>query len=187
VADETGRQQGVEFNPYRAPAARVEAQPRVGPEPAAGEPTEAMIDHLRGTAPWALFLAIIGFIGAGFMVLSGLTLFVMMPFMGAGQTGSTEPSVVGILIFTGVFYLAGGAADGVASYFLVRYSQAIARVNETRTLGDVERAIASQHGFWRATGLVTVLIVCLALVFFVALIAYVAALAAAEFDGMPAI
>lgn len=181
MADE--REQGEEFNPYKAPAAQVEAAARIGPEPAAGEPTEAMIEHLRGTGPWALFLAIIGFISAGFMLLSGMAAIVMMPFVEADQPGSASSATPGILAFAGAFYLVGGASYGVASYFLARYSQAIARVSESRALGDVERAIGSQHRFWRAAGVVTIVLVGFAALFVAGIVASVAAMTTAMLDG----
>lgn len=186
MADERG--QGGEFNPYKAPVAQVEAQPRAGAAPAAGEPTGAMIENLRGTGPWALFLAIIGFIGAGFMLLSGMAAIVMMPFVEAAQAdGGSGASSSGVFAFTGAFYLAGGASYGVAAYFLARFSQSVARVNETRTLDDVERAIGAQHRFWRATGLVTIVFVGFTTFFLVGVIAYVTAMVATAPSGVPAL
>jgi hypothetical protein len=117
------------------------------------------------------------------MLLSGLAAVVLMPFMGAAQAGSDVLSSSGILAFTGVFYVAGGAAYAVVAYSLVRFSQSIARVNETRSLDDVGRAIGAQHGFWRAAGVVTAVFVGLTMFFVVGVIAYVAAMAAAALDG----
>jgi hypothetical protein len=182
VADEASQTNVDDFNPYRPPAAEVIGQPAGGPEAAAGEPTETMVRHLRDTGPWALFLAIMGFIGCGVMLLSGLSSLLMTPVMQGLDPNGTQPFVSGIFVFVGVFYVIDGASVAIVSYYLTRYSQSISRVVESRTLGDVERALATQHRFWRALGIVTIGLVVLTLLVTVGFAAYLTSMIGA-FQG----
>jgi membrane protein YqaA with SNARE-associated domain len=180
VTDETGRSKAeAEVNPYRPPAAEVGCAPSGGNEAPVGEPTETMLRHLRDTGPWALFLAVMGFIGCGFMLLSGISSVVMLPFMQNVPGESGQAFVSGIFGLTSAFYVVSGASYGVASYYLARYSQAIGRVNLSRSLVDVEGALEVQHRFWRASGVIVVVTIAFTVLFAVGFVVFSVSMASA--------
>lgn len=62
--------------------------------------------HLANTAKWAKFLAIIGFIGVGFMVIGAFSMGAVMGFAGSGL-GSPFPSgvfTILYLIFAAIYF-----------------------------------------------------------------------------------
>jgi len=173
--DSVAPPQGGEFNPYKAPQAEVGGVRLNEQATPPGEPSAAMVSHLKGTGPWALFLAIMGFISGGFMLLSGVSSAAIIPFMSAiGDQPSGLPSAFGsgIFAFTAVFYVVGGAIYGITSYYLVRYSQAIGRVTRTRTFESVEGALATQQKFWKIVGITTIILIVLTMLFMVAIVGY---------------
>lgn len=79
--------------------------------------TEEAVLHLESMRKWTKFLAIMGFIGSGFMVLLGLFFTVMMRAFGQSRDfGSIVP------VLMGIFYVILGAAYCIPSYFLFRFS-----------------------------------------------------------------
>lgn len=63
--------------------------------------TEVVKDYLLETAKWAKFIAIIGFIGIGFMILFALFFGTLMGALGAATTFSGES---GVPLFMGGFF-----------------------------------------------------------------------------------
>lgn len=170
--DEHEKQPDLELNPYKAPLAEVGGAPLGESTAVLGQPTEAMLNGLKGTGPWATLLAILGFVAGGFMLLSGLSSAVAVPFMSTiGQTGATSYTTA-ILAYTAVFYISGGTAYGVSSYYLARYSQAIGRVGRSQSLEDTESALGAQHKFWRTVGISTIGLVVIAVLFMIGLILF---------------
>lgn len=166
-----------EFNPYQAPLAEVD-----GLTPATrrseGQATQLMIDHLRATSPWVLFLSILGFIVAGFSILGGLGTMIMVPI--AMSTGGQQGAAAGIGIFvaTGLLYLVMGVAYGIGAYFLVKYSMSIGRLLSSRLVSDVEDALGAQRAFWKTAGIITIGLIGAGVVFFVAMMVFAIAMGA---------
>lgn len=156
-----------EFNPYKAPLAEVGGAPLGEVRANIGEPTEAMLKGLKGTGPWATLLAILGFIAGGFMLLSGFSSAVAVPFIGAMGQADLASFTGAIVALSALFYIAGGAAYGISSYYLARYSQAIGRVGRSQSLDDIEGALGAQHKFWRTVGIATIAITVITVLFMI--------------------
>ncbi len=144
----------IEINPYQAPQAEVDERPVGEPAAPAGQPTRLMVEHLRGTGPWVLFLAIIGFIYSAFMGLSGLTSLVLVPFMGA--FGDTVPGGSAVFVFTAVFYVGGALGMALVSWHMVRFYQAILRAGRSKGADDVGDAVTAQQRLWKVIGITTI-------------------------------
>lgn len=144
-----------EFNPYQPPSAEVDGAGRDLPR-GAGRATPAMMEHLRTTSPWVLFLAIIAFIFSGLTLLGGLSVVVMIPASMAAGGNEEMPSTIGLVVTMALFYLIIGAAYGVGGYFLVRYYRAISRLMRTEAIADVEEALGAQSTFWKTAGIITI-------------------------------
>jgi len=142
------------INPYEAPASERGGVPVGGPVP--GEPlTESMLESLRRTRPWALFLAILSFVFCGFIGLGAVGLIAV-----AVVEGDDVPVLVGV----GGFYLALAVIYFVLGFFLVRYARSIGTVNETGRAEEVEDALWAQQRFWKAAGVVTIAVIGLTVV-----------------------
>lgn len=165
-----------DFNPYQAPSAEVGVEGTTR-EAVDGQPTPTLIEKLNGTGPWVLFLAVMGFIGAAFMALSGLSSLVMLPLMSRLGQGATGGGEMGVFIGLSLFYIGGGAAYALLAYLLVRYYQGISAATRQRTFESVEVALGAQSRFWRAAGVTTVAMILLTIVFTVSMFIFSAALA----------
>lgn len=129
-------------------------------DPLANVPvTPLMVDHLRATKPWVRLISVIMFILAGLIFLGGfLMLFMPSP---AGMRGFGVGPIVGI-----IYFLMGGLYLFPA-YFLHQYASSI---NDfLRGGGDsaMENALGSQKSFWRFSGILTLVIICIYALIFV--------------------
>lgn len=111
--------------------------------------TPLMLEHLRTTRPWVLFLSILGFIGGGIMVLFALIL--LLTGVIAHDGSNVALSIIGSAFYglTGVFY-------GFFAYLLFRYSSSIGQASVTDQAEDLELAVEQQRVFWKATGIATI-------------------------------
>jgi hypothetical protein len=165
------------FNPYEAPLSAVDGRSAGAQAPAQGMHTPTMVEALRGTRPWVLFLAILGFIGCGFMVLGGL----MMAVAGAVAGQSAGWGVAqGILL--GLVYVFLGAFYAFFSWLLVRYATAIGRLLATNETQHVEGALEAQRVFWKVMGITTIVMMVLSVVGMVAAMAIGVMAAASGFS-----
>lgn len=164
-----------EFNPYQAPAAEV-GDLAPSRDAASGVPTPSLLEKLGGTAPWVLFLAIMGFIGAAFMLLSGLSSLVMVPLLNSLEQPLPNSGGVGMFIGLSLFYVVGGGVYAVLAYLLVRYYQKISTATRERSFESVEEALGVQATFWRVTGITTIVMLLLSIVFTISMFIFAAAL-----------
>lgn len=170
-----------EFNPYQPPSAEVGGHPS-GKKKGEGLATELMVEHLRATSPWVLFLSILGFIIAGFSVLGGLGTMVMVPLAMTVDNQDGAAAGIGIIVVSGVFYLVLGVAYGIGAFFLVKYMQSIGAVVRYGAASDVEDALAAQQRFWKTAGIITIGLIAASMLFFVAIM--IVAVASAASDPM---
>jgi hypothetical protein len=121
--------------------------------------TPLMVDHLRATRPWVLLISIVMFIAAGFMVLGGLAMMFMptSPAMGGFGFGP----------LLGLIYFVMSALYIAPAYLLLKYASHIKDL--VNGGGDVamENALGSQKSFWRYSGIVTLIVIGLYVLFFV--------------------
>jgi hypothetical protein len=133
------------MNPYQPPHASLD---RAVVAPTAFEVPHEVLEPLQQTKPWVTFLAILGFIGTGLIVVVGLGIFAM------GGQGQLKGWMGGLYILLGVFYL-------MPSLLLFRYGSSIGRLTVTRESRDLTDALTRQKSFWRLCGIATLVIMCL--------------------------
>lgn len=130
------------------------------PSPAGQIVTPAMILYLKQTKPWVRFLAILGFIFAGLMVLAGMFMMVGFSMMERFTSSFGEGGMImGLSI--GLLYLLIAGLYIVFSVVLNRYASAIARFLGNSTPSGLEEALLTQRTFWRLLGITTVVVLCL--------------------------
>ncbi|MDJ0839426.1 MAG: DUF5362 family protein [Acidobacteriota bacterium] len=118
--------------------------------------TPEMIESLRKTRPWVLFISIIGFIFAGFLLIMAL---IVMAVGGIGGFTSELPGLGafgGILI--GLVYAVAALFYIFPSLFLFRYAAAIRRLLNTGSASDMEEALSYQKSFWRLVGIMVLVV-----------------------------
>ena len=150
-------------DPFAAPASLV-----ADPSGAAGAVSPAIVEPLRRTKGWVRFLAILGFIGAGFMLLAALGMGVAWTV--APPTGAEEmlPLLIGYSVFLGAMAF----LYVVPCLRLLRYASGIARLEVQRDAGSLEHALEQQRSFWRFLGITAIVLLVLYALFLMGAIAF---------------
>ncbi|HEY7187931.1 MAG TPA: DUF5362 family protein [Vicinamibacterales bacterium] len=115
------------------------------PVPSAPAPLSLVSLPLQQTQPWVRFLAIMGFVAAGFMVLVGVTAGVA-----GAVTGRLE--TLGLMVvypIVAVFYV-------FPSMFLLRYADRIRTFVASGLEQDLASALDAQRSFWKFAGIFTI-------------------------------
>lgn len=112
--------------------------------------TNNMIDSMRSTRPWVMFLSIVGFISVGFMVLGGMIIMVVGSALPQEFNGFPAFILGAVYIVMSFFYL-------VPSIYLFRYSSAIGRFLDSMTEAEMESALSYQKSFWKFIGIVVII------------------------------
>jgi hypothetical protein len=143
-----------EENPYRRPES-----PASPVETGAVRLSAAMIANLMGASPWIRFMGVLGFIGAGFMALLGLTVL-----LGGGAiAAATQAEIfVAFSALGGFIYIGLGALYFFPSLFAYRFGRKLKNYCLTFDDNELDGAFKNNYSFWKFLGILT--IVCLALV-----------------------
>lgn len=132
--------------------------------------TPLMVEHLRATKPWVRLISIVMFIFVGLMFLGGLAMF-LMPTAGGMRGASAFGPMVGI------FYFIFGGLYLIPAYFLHQYASSIQDFLQNGSDSAMESALGSQKSFWRFSGILTLIVICIyALIFFFAIFGAMSAL-----------
>ncbi len=127
--------------------------------------TNGIIQQLKKTRPWVLFMAILGFIGTAFMAIGTAGIFMgggAMLQMAAGPGAAAMPA--GATMGVGIVYLLMTLFYFFASLYLYKYAGSIKRVVATGSTQDLELALKSQASFWKLVGVLTLLMFILMIV-----------------------
>jgi hypothetical protein len=122
--------------------------------------TPAAMEMLRQTKPWVRFIAILGFIVTGFIVLGAL----IMLILGAGgiaSGGRGGGAAAGFGLFIALVYLLMAALYFFPSLFLNRYASHINALLSNRREDSLEAALAAQKAFWRLVGIIVLVVLCI--------------------------
>lgn len=138
-----------------------------------GQVSSIAIDILRRTKGWVRFLAVIGFIGCGFMLIAGLF---MLIGMGAVMSGSGNTAAIGAPFFMiGILYIVMAAIYLFPCIKLNQYASSIGRLMNSQSNIDLETALNAQRSFWKFMGVIMLIILSIyVLIFIVAFIAGIA-------------
>ena len=104
---------------------------------------------LSETRPWVKFLSIVGFVSVGLMALGGCVVF----FVGVA---SGEP-----VALLGLLYGLLGVLYYFPALFLYRYANGIRDFLGQRRQDQLDAALDAQKSFWRFTGILTLIVVCI--------------------------
>jgi hypothetical protein len=109
------------------------------------ELNEVAVDALRVSAKWSLFLAIMGFIGIGFMIIAAIFISSIM-----GELPDNGNPVLALKGFIGVIYIVLAALYFPPVYYLFKYATDMktALQNQDSTeVGDALNYLKSHHRY----------------------------------------
>jgi hypothetical protein len=116
--------------------------------------SEAGLGHLSSMSKWALFLAIMGFIGSGFMILFGIFFAAISGLLPQTEEMSNFPS--GIIM---VFYLILGVIYFFPSLFLLNFSSKAKSALASRTEEPLEKALKNLRSYFAFTGILLIVVI----------------------------
>jgi hypothetical protein len=125
------------------PKPDTDAGPTMPPE--VGIPPDALTRPLVQTAPWALFLAILGYVGMGLMIVGGIGI------LAVGIPGSAAP-----MRLMGLLYLIIAGLYLVFILPLKRFADAASALSRRPTYEGLAAALEHQRCFWKRLGIVTI-------------------------------
>ncbi len=117
--------------------------------------------YLAETAKWGYFLAIVGFIGIGFMVLAGLFMGSFMSTLGMGAAGLISPAV-----FT-VMYLIIAALYFFPVLYLFRFSTKMKVALRSDNEAELTTSFQNLKSLYKFMGILTAIILGLYALIFV--------------------
>lgn len=135
------------YNPYQAPQAPTYQSHAPAPGPGQEVPG-TIVESMRGSRGWIMFLGILTVIGAGFLLLGGFGVMVAADRFGL-------PS------FIGVAYLFAAAIYVLPAVFMLRFAGAIKKLTETGTMDSLDEACARSRDFWRLVGIMALVVMVL--------------------------
>ena len=122
-------------NPYQTPAANIGGQQSISTGDGV---SPEVVDMLVRTRPWTLFLAILGFIMVGVIVLVALST------MSTGISAGVAMGLVNLAV--AVIYI-------LPSIKLLQYSSAITNLRIYPNSQSLEIALDRQRSFWKTMGI----------------------------------
>jgi hypothetical protein len=125
-----------------------------------------MIAALKGTAPWARFIAILGFAGAGLTILFGVIFllgggaFLTKAF--TDSENSALAAAAGASAAIGIVYAGIGLLQFFPAFFLFSYSTKLRNYSLTLNNDELESAFKYNRSFWKFCGILTIVFIALA-------------------------
>lgn len=136
-------------NQYKSPETQIVPEGKQ----VAGNLTETMLKHLKEASPWCRFIGILGFVGSGFMAVSGFFLLV------ASVAASSFFSEFGNIPFwiLSLIYIAGAVILLFPSLFTFRYGDRIRKYQYSNSDEDMEEAFKNNKSLWKFTGIMYII------------------------------
>jgi hypothetical protein len=146
-------------NPYQSPEADVRP---VAPLTSGGALTDTMLAYLRGASPWLRFVGIVGFIGCGVTVITGVMLLVMIPLTTAAWESVLEirdyAEAFGALFggVMGVYCLVAGVLLFFPCLYTYNFGTKIRDYDRSGRDEELEAAFKNNKALWKFTGIITI-------------------------------
>ena len=148
-----------QYNPYASPGNLPPQQTMYHPSGNEQVSAQTLIE-LTGTKPWVRLLAILSWIGSGFLILAVIAMLVM-GVTGAATGGAAEG---GAMIAISLVY---GLIALLMIYPAIKMSAYASRIDDlarSRSVADLEAALSQQRMVWRFYGIIALVYIVLAVV-----------------------
>jgi hypothetical protein len=126
------------------------------------EVTENSKFYLKTAASWSKFLAIMGFIGIGFMVLGAITLIPMSAWQTPYSAYSSLPVSFSAL---GIVYLVMAIIMFFPTLYLFRFSQQTVNALELNNALELEEGFKNIKRYWKFKGILVIVYLSLCILF----------------------
>ena len=126
--------------------------------------SENALGYLNATRPWVKFLAIVGFVFIGLMILVG---WIMTCSFSAAPK---EPGMADLGTVFGVVYIVMAVIYLMPCLFMYRYAKAIAAIPSAGQ-SALEEALKNQKSFWKFMGILMAILLCVYVIGIVAAVA----------------
>ena len=124
--------------------------------------TGSMVDSMRSTRPWTMFLSVLGFIGAGLFLIIGI----VMLFMRALPRQDAQLANA----FMGVMYIVFAVVYCFPSLYLFKYSNFVKLFYQSKNEGHLESALSYQKSFWKFVGILSIITIVISILGIIAAI-----------------
>ncbi|MDX8340223.1 DUF5362 family protein [Draconibacterium sp. IB214405] len=141
-------------NTFNEETLPTENQPQVKPETL--ELTEEINRNLHSAGKWSQFLAILGFISTGFMILAGITMSIVTAFIPSEADIFPFPMfLVGFIyiIFAGIYFL--------PIFYLFRFSNSIKQAIALKKQDQLSTAFNNLRAHYKTFGIIVIVFMCL--------------------------
>lgn len=124
-------------------------------------------EPLRRARPWMKFIAIMGFIGFGFLVLDALVMALSVEMLPRPMASPALP--VGLMAFLSLLYVVVGFfVYFMPPYLLIRSASALDGIESKGTLAALAEASERQRRFWKYCGVLLIVGLCVFVLFAIA-------------------
>lgn len=143
---------------------------------------EAAVSALKESAKWCMFLAIVGFIFIGLMVMAGIFMTVAMSAMDAmpndpyGQMGAGNPFMK-IKNYVGLIYLVFGLFYFFPVYYLFNYAKGTKQALESGNEEVLTTALVNLKSHHKYLGIFTIIMISLYIIGIIAVVGFAASMA----------
>ncbi len=120
--------------------------------------------HLNTAGKWGQFLAIMGFLFSGLIILAGLGMAVMGGAMGMGDEFGAFPFAPSLI---GIVYLLLGLVYLVPSYYLYKFSSKATRYHNTNHPEDLTQSLEGLKSMFKFMGIFTIVMIILYFLMFI--------------------
>jgi hypothetical protein len=143
-------------NPYEGPETAVVPDIATAGQ---GSLTEAMLVQLKGASPWLRFVGVLGFIGAGFTILTGVVFLTLVPFFtrsfaGIDPLNGVMEAVTFVII--AAFCIIVGGFMILPSLFMFRFGERIRGYLRTGAEQELEAAFKNNRLLWKFIGIICI-------------------------------
>ena len=141
---------------------------------------ELAVEALRESAKWCLFLAIVGFIGIGFIVLAGaFMMFAMSAIPEDPAFGSAMSSLGTIKTYMGLMYIVIAALYFFPIYYLYKYATGTKRALESSNSEVLSDALVNLKSHHKFLGIMTIVMLSLYILAIIGIAVFAAKFASA--------
>lgn len=141
-------------NPYVSTQVDMDGQK---PSISQGVFTSIMIGYLKDASPWIRFISILGFIGSGISILSGLVMTFSPSFMFSEIMNNTRMFAGFANAGLGFFNLIFAVVSLIPYVFLYRFGEKINTFIRSSNEQALELAFSNNKSYWKFQGIVTII------------------------------
>ncbi|VBB46310.1 conserved membrane hypothetical protein [uncultured Paludibacter sp.] len=116
--------------------------------------------YLTTTAKWSQFLAILGFILVGLVILLGFTFSLFSSVFNEFSEADKFP-VPGFLSFVWIIYIAMGALYFFPTYYLFLFSKKVQEAIQTKNQAQLDEGFRNMKRLAKFVGITTLVVICL--------------------------